>query len=578
MFVFRPKTPRTRELRDYFVESGIAALLDAPIFVGADALGVVCHEDAGEPRTWTAKEQAFAASVAQLAANSVAANRWRLREEALRRSEARYRSMVQDVTDYVVRSDHTGRILHVNSAVGVAHGTDPDELRGSTVFDMAPPGEHHIFLDAVRATTPESPVARYCHHVLHNDGSQGLVEWASRTFFGEDGKPTGYRAIGRDITEQRKREESLREAQRLEALALFAGGMAHDLNNLLLPILVLTDSVLAGLGPDSPESEDLREVSRAAIRARSLVRQVLMFARPADGPARDVLSVAPYVREAVDFVRTVAPASVEFEVDIPSDCGRVSATSSDIVQIFSNLCTNAVQAMPNGGRLHIAARVDDDADEVCVDVSDTGEGIPKSLATRIYEPFVTTKPIGKGTGLGLSVTRSLVEELDGRISFESTEGRGTRFTVVFPLLAGASAPVEKQQGTVTPLRGTERVLIIDDEPVVVRAVAVGLERLGYEVVTEATPSVALARLERESFDIVVTDFAMPEMSGVDVATRIRKEHACLPIILMSGGVVSDLQDSLVDGLVQKPFLVDEFAASLRAVIDGRSSVSEAARE
>ena len=554
--------PRVVELSAYFADSGIRAMLDAPIFVGAVPLGVVCHEDA-QPRVWTEAEQALAGAIAQLAANSIAASRWRAREDALRRSEALYRSIVEDFTDFVVRSGPDGTILDINRAVGLARGADPAQLRGLTVFDMAPPEEHHVFVDAVRKCTPQSPVARYTHHVIAQGGARRLVDWTSRAFFDQAGVLTGYQAIGHDVTEQRRQEASLREAQRLEALALFSGGIAHDLNNLLTPVLVLSETTAASLPPDRPEIADLREITAAAMRARDLVRQVLLFARPSDGAGREAIDPAPFVSEAAGFVRATAPPSVVHQIEVAEHCGVVRAAPSDLFQIVSNLCANAVHAMPSGGRLRVVAGTKPPF--FVLEVEDSGTGIPRQIVERIFEPFFTTKAQGKGTGLGLSVIRRLVEDLGGTIAFESTLGEGTTFRVQLPLVDAVPENRSPNDESAVGLGGEERVLLVDDDDAVLSPLARGLSTLGYTVTCESSPRRALALLQSGTFDVLVTDQMMPEMTGLELAEAVSSLRPSLPIVLMSGADVS-LQASATVATLAKPFRVPELAACLRRVL------------
>ncbi|MBL4686481.1 MAG: response regulator [Nannocystaceae bacterium] len=553
---------RVAELAEHLSGAGIKAMLDAPIFVGAAALGVVRHEDT-RVRPWAEEETAFAASIAQLAANSVAATRWRARELALRKSEARYRSMVEDFSDFVVRTAPNGKIIEVNSAAAIAPGIDLADFPNLTVYDMVPAEERHIFVDAVRRCTPESPVVHYSHHVLARDGPWLAVDWTARAFFDEDGVVTSYQSIGRDVTEERRQQATLQEAQRLEALALFSGGIAHDLNNVLTPILMLSEAAVVSLPAELEEIEDLREISKAALRARALVRQVLMFARPSDGAQREVIDPAVYVIEAAGFIRATAQPSISHDVQVAEDCGAVRAAPTDLFQVVSNLCVNAIQAMPSGGQLRVVAAAEDGWFRL--EVSDTGEGIPRDVAQRVFDPFFTTKPLGKGTGLGLSVIRSLVEHLGGSIRFESTVGKGTRFIVLLP-----QVEAEAGQGEVQPssegLGGTEHVLLVDDEPGVLRSLAIGLSLLGYEVTCEARPHGALALLEDTDFDIVVTDQTMPEMSGVELAAAIAVLRPNLPVVLMSGGEIDGDAASSVRATLSKPLRIPELAACVRSVL------------
>lgn len=564
--------PRVAELCTYFTEAGIRSMLDAPIYVGSAALGVVCHEDTSRARDWTPEEQAFAAWLAQLAANVIAADRWRAREEELRRSEALYRSIVEDFTDVVVRIDREGRIVEVNPMATELRGSDPVEMQGRTVFEITPPEEHHVFLDAVRQATPQSPVVHYTHHALGVGGERMLFDWTSRVFFDEHGQPTDCRSIGRDVTEQRRREAKLREAERLQALAVFSGGIAHDLNNLLTPVLVFTDAAISSLPSDRAEVDDLKEVSKAAMRARSLVRQVLLFSRPSEGVERTTMDPTPYVSEASALVRASAPSSVEFDTTLPQERAAIRADPSDLFQIVSNLCTNAVQAMPTGGHLRVTASLEPETYRI--EVADTGAGIPREVADSIFDPFFTTKPVGEGTGLGLSVIRSIVEQLGGTITFESKPGQGTTFVVRLPLTRAPDERPENPSDTRQRSAGSEHLLVVDDEPHVLHSVCGGLRALGYEVTPEQSALDAMARLERnETFDLVLTDDTMPAVSGLELARSMRERNIDVPIILMSGAAPPDESvDVSVSAVLTKPFRLSELATNVRAALDAATGV------
>ncbi|MGE0788240.1 MAG: GAF domain-containing protein [Sandaracinaceae bacterium] len=265
--------PRTCELHAYLTSHDIASLLDAPIFAGSRALGILCHEAIGRPREWNEEERAFAASLADLASLSILTYERRVQD-------ALYRATVDDQTDLLVRTDRDGKIILANLAARSMLGLSPGEEIGRDVLDFAVPEDRGIVVDEVRRLSPERPTGRYSHRVLLPDGSHATIEWRVRALF-EEGDLVGYQSVGHDVTDERRRDEALRAAQRLEALAVFAGGMAHDLNNLLTPILLYTDGVLARASLSELDDQALREVVGAALRAREIVRQVLAFARPA---------------------------------------------------------------------------------------------------------------------------------------------------------------------------------------------------------------------------------------------------------------------------------------------------------
>lgn len=349
-----------------------------------------------------------------------------------------YRRVVEDQDDLIIRADRTGRVTFSNGAAQSFFG--PGVEAGATtqrsLFSFVPEEDHGTILDATSAISLQSPRVRYEHRVIRHDGNALLHSWTVSAFFDAAGKIEAYQAIGRDISRERQNEARMREAQRLEALAVFSGGIAHDFNNLLTPIMTLTELALGNLESDSPDIESLRKVLQASDRARDLVRQILTFGRK--NAVQGYISASPAIREAVAFIRASLPASIELIEEVDSNCGTVVASAADLYQVVSNLCTNAFQAMPGGGRMTISAsmigRAGTDATQLQIIVRDTGAGMDRSVRERIFEPFFTTKAIGEGTGLGLSVVHGIVTALGGVVDVQSEAGRGTSFVVVLPLV------------------------------------------------------------------------------------------------------------------------------------------------
>ncbi len=359
--------------------------------------------------------------------------------------------------------------------------------------------------------------------------------------------------LRKEISERQRAEDqrtaleaSLRQAQKLEAIGVLAGGIAHDFNNLLTSIAGYTTLVRDTLPADAEATGHLEEVLKASTRAGNLVRRLLMFSRKGQHRPR-LVSVSEVVSEALDVVRASLPSRILFHQSIHPDSGSVFADPNLLAQVILNLCTNSCEAMAgNGGELHVSlepvqlvppATVQSGLAEgpyVRLKVRDTGPGIPPEIAERIFEPFFTTKPHAKGAGLGLSVVHGVVTTYGGGVILDSRAPDGAVFSVFLPRQpAGAKTRVEASE---LPQSRCRRILLVDDEESIARLGALMLRRLGHSV-TSTTSSVKALRLflrEPDSFDVVITDLTMPQMTGKELIRRIKQVRANIPVVLMSG--------------------------------------------
>lgn len=367
-------------------------------------------------------------------------------------------------------------------------------------------------------------------------------------------------SITRDVTdrkraseEREKLETKLQQAQKLEAIGTLAGGIAHDFNNLLGTILGNLEQALAASREGRPVEENLKEGLLASHRAKRLVRQILAFSRqePID---RKVLSLERLVAEAIGFLRATIPATVRIESMIEPEVPPVLADPTQIQQILMNLCTNSWQAMSGGpGQIRIglesrrldgieASKIDGlpPGRYVCLTVEDDGQGMDSTTLERIFEPFFTTKGVGQGTGLGLSVVHGIVRHHAGGVTVVSRPGRGTTFRVYLPAAESESvvptAPVRVMIG------GGEHVLCLDDEESLGRVMSRTLQRLGYKVTCFHSPEAALEEFRRapDAFDLVITDYEMPGMTGLAVAGQILGLRPQARVMLLSGYVKEEI--------------------------------------
>ncbi|HEX7582476.1 MAG TPA: ATP-binding protein, partial [Gaiellaceae bacterium] len=380
------------------------------------------------------------------------------------------------------------------------------------------------------------------------------------------GEPVAQQGFVVDISERKALEEQLGQAQRLEALGLLAGGIAHDFNNLLTAISGYSGLALDHGGRDNElMRRDLGEVRTATARAAALTRQLLAFGRR-QVLERTVVDLNDVVIEAQSLLGRVIGEKVRVETKLDPDLVRVYADVGQLGQVLVNLALNARDAMPHGGMLSIVtSNVNGDA---VITVADTGHGMDEQTRARIFEPFFSTKPVGEGTGLGLAMVHGIVQQTGGEISVESAPGSGTAFRIAFP--GTLDVPVVE---IVAPLetspRGSETVLLVEDEDIVRRLVAMMLEGQGYSVLLADGPREALE--VTEPFDLLLTDIVMPSMSGPELAELVMEHHTGVGVLFTSGYSGSAVADrgALIADLLEKPFTIEELAQKVREALDAR---------
>lgn len=357
-----------------------------------------------------------------------------------------------------------------------------------------------------------------------------------------------YVIVERDLTNEVRIEKQMRQSQKMESLGTLAGGIAHDLNNILMPIVLNTELLIEQMEDDSPYLPALEKVLNAAHRGRDLVKQVVTFSRRG-GQERLPLALAPLIKEALTLIRASLPADIEVKRDLEPTEKMVAANPSQIHQVLLNLCSNAADAIGNG-RGAIEVRLQ----EVVLDrfeakpfslkrgphlrlsVEDTGSGIAPSLLGRIFEPFFTTKGPGEGTGMGLATVHGIVKQHHGAVDVISRPGQGSTFHLYFPCVATEDPVVGPMDDGVPS--GTGTILVVDDDPEISATVCRVLEGLGYEVTSESDPAQALERFKTsaDQYDLVLTDQTMRGMKGLALASQIHDIRPNIPIILCTGHI------------------------------------------
>lgn len=447
----------------------------------------------------------------------------------------------------------------------------------------------------VAAANRELPVTRQSatltYRIVTGNGAVSWLEDRKTPTFSPDGAYTGIDGILFDITERvRSQEEKqmlesqLRQAQRLETIGTLAGGIAHDFNNILTPILGYAELGVISIDRDDPLYEYFAEIMQAAERAQTLVSQILTFSREQESVPSTV-SVQAIVSEALKLLRPSIPSTITIELDVEPSCRNVMADPSQIHQVIVNLCTNAFQAMETGGgRLRIGLhelKHDDpirlshtsirNGDFIHLSIADTGTGMDDATMERIFEPFFTTKSVNKGTGLGLSVVHGIVSSCNGEISVESAPEKGSVFHVYLPVIEEVGILETTEPLTMTT--GSGRILLVDDELAAAQMMKQLITRLGFSIHAETSPVKALElfRQAPDSFDLVITDLTMPQMTGLQLAIELHRTKADLPVILMTGyGKNIDNAMPLsrygISKLMKKPIKLTQLADTVNEVM------------
>jgi len=393
--------------------------------------------------------------------------------------------------------------------------------------------------------------------------------------------------IARNLAEKEKKnlEAQLRQVQKMETIGSLAGGIAHDFNNILTPIIGYSEITMDYVPEDSVIKNNLEEVLKAAMRAKDLVQQILTFSRQSNQELKP-MKIQPIIEEALSLLRASLPATIKINQNIDQECGVVLAEPTQIHQILMNLCTNAYHAMAEkGGVLGVTLRgADLDADDLALNlslnpgphlilsVSDTGHGMDRGVAERIFDPYFTTKGPGEGTGIGLSVVLGIVKSYGGDITVYSEAGAGTIFNVYLPRIKTDAVTVETESFQPT-LKGNEHILLVDDEEPIVRMVQQMLEHLGYNVtaLTSSMEALETFRQHSQEFDLVITDQTMPNLTGAQLAQKLLGIRPNIPIILCTGfSEVLTEERAKAMGIreyVMKPVIKSGISKAIRKALD-----------
>jgi two-component system, cell cycle sensor histidine kinase and response regulator CckA len=506
--------------------------------------------------------------------------RLKVAEQELEQNRERFRTLIENALDVITVLDREGNFTYNSPSIERVLGYSPDELKSVNAFSIVHPDDlttaHESFAAALKE--PNASITAEVR-VKHKDGSWRILELRGKGLM-PGGSVEGVVINSRDVTEKRQTEAQLLRAQRMECLGILAGGIAHDLNNILAPVLMGTE--LLKMTVSQPDAlRILDTIQASSLRGSDLVKHVLSFARGIKGePA--MLDVRPLVQEIVKLLRDTLPKNIQFQVKLPADLENVVCNPTELHQVIMNLCVNARDAMPEGGLLqikgvNIPAKLQkgnasaDARNYVRLTIRDSGTGIPAEVLPHIFEPFFTTKEEGKGTGLGLSTVLSIVKRNEGSIDVESTTGEGTTFHVLLPAADAAQRGVCRQN-IVVPAGHGERILVVDDESAILEITRVILENANYEVTVASNGLQALRTTHstQQPWDLVITDASMPIMDGPSLIKELRQVNAKLPIICTTGEISGTLLERArgagVEAILSKPYTSNELLATVAEIL------------
>jgi len=469
-------------------------------------------------------------------------------EEALHRSEERFRGLIETSSDWVWEVDGNCVYTYVSPKIRELLGCEPQEVLGKTPFDLMPRGEAQRVATLVGPLfSSQRPFSSMENVNLHKDGRVVVLETSGVPFFDSQGVFCGYRGIDRDITERKRLEEQLRQAQKMEAVGQLAGGIAHDFNNILTAIMGYGNLLRMKMADDEPLIPYVQQILASSERAADLTRSLLAFSRKQIINPKPV-DVNAIIRKVEKLLVRLIGEDIEMRTVLAREDLTVMADSGQIEQVLMNLVTNARDVMPHGGLLTIATgltALDEEFIKVhdCVkpgthaviSVSDNGTGIDEETRDRIFDPFFTTKELGRGTGLGLSIVYGIVRQHEGHITAESEPGKGTTFNVYLPVIDSGVKEDNASKPEMLP-GGSETVLLAEDDEAVRGLTKSVLEKFGYSVIEASHGEDAIKKFkeERDRIEVVILDVIMPKMNGKEVYEEIKRIQPRTKALFMSG--------------------------------------------
>jgi PAS domain S-box-containing protein len=496
----------------------------------------------------------------------------RIREQAALLDKAREAILVRDLDDH---------ITFWNQAAERLYGWSADEACGQTCRDLFFKGDGTQLEPAKRAVLNGDEWVGELRKTTR-DGREVIVESRWSLLRDDKSRPVEILAIEADVTDKKERERQALRAQRLESIGTLAGGIAHDLNNMLTPIL-MSAKLLRKERPAAERDGLIDNILASAERGAEMIKQLLSFTGGVE-TQRTPVDLRAIVREINSLLEHTLSKSITLRAEVAADLWPISGDSTQLAQVLMNLCVNARDAMPDGGTLTIAGenrRLDEEfvaanpdlapGPHAVLTVTDTGSGIPPDVIDRVFDPFFTTKELGKGTGLGLSTVLGIVKSHGGTIRISSSPGRGTSFTVFLPTIETEEISRSQPASSTLPHEPGKRVLVVDDEAFILTAVKATLKDAGYHVsiAHDGSEAISVIREQPSNFNVAIVDMMMPGMDGPATMRALREIDPKIRIIASSGLRTADDAAKLVEGataFLQKPYTDDQLLATLSKVL------------
>jgi PAS domain S-box-containing protein len=512
-------------------------------------------------------------------------------EEALRKSELKYRTLAESIPDYLFRFDLNLEVIYLNQAAHIFLKNNFPNLN-PMAFNMEKlfiDKKFPFFANAVKKVKKNrKPLQIQLENFQGNPNM--VLDWHISPEFSDHGKVVSFLCDIRDISHAKKIEQEklelqkqLKHVQKMEALGNLAGGIAHDFNNVLSSIIGFADMMKEEIAEGSSLDNHLKQILIAADRARTMIRQILTFGRKSESTYIPI-QLAMIISESITLLQKTLPASIKIKVNL-SENTMITGDPSSIHQIMFNLCSNAAYAMKeSGGTIHIelkdvtlnnshwlVKRGLKAGEYAAIVIRDTGTGISEELRERIFEPYFTTKPVTEGTGMGLAVVHGIMKSHNGEIMVNSKLGKGATFSLFFPKFTGQIA-IKKTEMKTFPI-GHESILVVDDEENLAIILKHLLERQGYQVsaFSDSLTAFEYFKNNAKEIDLIITDMNMAGLSGLELTERARKIKKTIPVILLTG--YSDqidkqtYKDQGLDGYLMKPVKKDKLAQLIRSIFD-----------
>ena len=512
-------------------------------------------------------------------------------EKALRESEKRYRGIVEDNTEFIVRWKPDGTRTYANNAYCKYLNQPLEKVIGSNVFTTIEKEDRYKLKHTIESLSVGSTVA-YTQERKMLEGSRVVwQEWSERGFFNEDGKLFEIQSVGRDITSLKQAEakkadaeKKLLQVQKMEAIGTLAGGIAHDFNNLLMGMQGRVSLMQMGKDASHPDFEHLKGIEDNVQSAADLTKQLLGFGRGGKYEIKLTDLNELLQKSSEMFGRT--KKEIKIHKKSQKEIWTVEVDQGQIEQVLLNLYVNAWQAMPGGGELYLQtenATLDENdvkpygvamGKYVKISVADTGVGMDKATQQRIFDPFFTTKEMDRGTGMGLASAYGIIKNHEGIINVYSEKGKGSTFNIYLPATdaEGIAQRAESERRSEI-LRGTETVLLVDDEEMIIDVGQDLLETLGYTVLLAKSgrEGIETYKKNKDKIDMVLLDMIMPEMGGSETYERLKEINSDIKVLLSSGysinGPAKEILSRGCNGFIQKPFSMKDLSQKLREILD-----------